>query len=440
MRRFTGALCSTVLACVSSSPPPGPSPLPEAWRPADALRERVPRSGSRPIVLDDADGLSPDEAAILAIDQNPRLRAVRAQRGLGQAELIGAGILPNPRLEGSLDFPAFSSDEAKVLGYGAGLSWNVTPLLSRGARVSAAEENLASVDLEVAWQEWQVAQAARLHAVRTIYIERRARLGRELEETWRQRLDGLRQARAASAVTELEVSSGERSFAEARVSRLDLDQRAVSERSELDRALGIDGTQDVVLDASFTLTSTAPRREDLLAEIPRHRLDLIALQHAFRSHDSALRAEVIAQFPPVEIGFHVSRGVDRVGSAGVTLSFDIPFFDRNQRNVARASAERTQVEAEYDARLIEARADVIRTIKEQAIVREQLAATREASEAAGRLAEQARAAAVSGALSPLLASDILERSYGSRLRVLEIEQTLAELEIALALVSGTDAP
>ena len=56
-----------------------------------------------------------------------------------------------------------------------------------------------------------------------------------------------------------------------------------------------------------------------------------------------------------------------------------------------------------------------------------------------RLAEHARAAAVSGALSPLLAADMLERSHASRLRTIEIEQTLAELYVALAVASGVDS-
>ena len=41
------------------------------------------------------------------------------------------------------------------------------------------------------------------------------------------------------------------------------------------------------------------------------------------------------------------------------------------------------------------------------------------------------------ALNQILAIDVLERAYGSRLGVLEIEQTRAELEVAITLASGT---
>ena len=440
--------CLPLLGCAGfiHQPPPGPMPMPmpmpAPWRPANvlrntALRDRVPRGSGSEVVLDERNGLSPSEAAILAVDQNPRLRAARAERGIGQAELLAAGVLPNPRLDGSFDVPV-SGAEATVLGYGAGLSWNVTPLFSRGARVSAAEENLTSIDLEIAWQEWQVAQAARLHAIAAIYLQRRVAVARELEDTWQRRASALRQARTAGAVTEIEVTNAERSLAEARVLKLEFEQRLVAERAELSRAIGVNPVRDLVLDVGFSPPASSPAREVVLDDLPRRRLDLIALQHAQRSRDEALRAAVIAQFPPVEIGFQARREVDQNGSLGVTLSFELPFFDRNQGAVARERARRTQVEAEYDGRLLDARADSLRALRELELVREQLTAAREASDAAGRLAEQGRSAAVGGALNPLIAADLLERSYTSRLRVLEIEQTLAELQVALAMASGLD--
>jgi outer membrane protein TolC len=436
MRKLFAAL-TFLLGCAPAthSVPLGPQPVPRAWAPEVTLRENLPRGALREVVLDDRDGLSVDEAAILAIDRNPRLRAVRAERGIDQAELLAAGVLPNPRLEGALDFPIFGP-EAKVLGYGVGISWNVAPLIARSARVSAANENLVAVDLDIAWQEWQVAQAARLHTIRAICLQRRAALARELEQTWQQRLEGLRQALAQGALTALEVSSAQRAHADARLRRLELEQQHVAERADLNRVLGVDPSREIALDTSFQPADTVPNADALLAELPTRRLDLLALQHAQRSHDENLRAAVLAQFPPVEIGFNTRREVDREGSFGVALSIDLPFFDRNRAAVARARARGTQVTAEYEARLLDARADVVRAAKEWAIVRERLTAAREGSQAADRLAELTRTAAQSGALTQLLATDVLERAYAGRLSVLEIEQASAELEVAFALASG----
>src|SRR5437763_222460 len=58
----------------------------------------------RSIELHPDQGLSPDEAAIIAVLVNPSLRAQRDQRASAQAELLKAGILPNPTLSYNYDF------------------------------------------------------------------------------------------------------------------------------------------------------------------------------------------------------------------------------------------------------------------------------------------------------------------------------------------------
>lgn len=442
MKRMTWlavALLMAPVACAGYAyePPPGPRPVPSPWQPARVLRARLPRRSAGQVVLDGKDGMSPDEAAVLAVAHNPRLEALRAERGIARAELVQAGILPNPRLSASVDFPVSGGGgQALTLGYGAGLSWNLTPLVSRGARRSAAKEHLVSVDLNVAWKEWQVAEAARLHAVRAIYLERRVRVARAREQTWQARLDALRTAQGARAVTALQVTNAERSLSDAQVDRLELQRRLVNERALLNRALGVDPQKTIALDLGFKPAASLPNESELVRELPRRRLDLIALAHAQRSRDEALRAAALAEFPPIELGVAANRDVERATSVGPTLSFEIPFFDRNQGAVARERAERTRIEAEYHARLFEARADVVRLAAQIAIVQKELTAAQRGAEVASRLATQAQSAATGGALNPLIAADILDRSYTSRLRALTVEQRLGELDVALAVASG----
>src|SRR5438067_744570 len=57
-----------------------------------------------PVRLNLRDGISPDEAAVLAVLLNPTLRAARNQRNIARAQVILAGILPNPQLTGNFDY------------------------------------------------------------------------------------------------------------------------------------------------------------------------------------------------------------------------------------------------------------------------------------------------------------------------------------------------
>jgi hypothetical protein len=51
------------------------------------------------------DGISPDEAATLAVVPNPTLRADRYRKGLASAQPVQVGVLPNPQFSYSLDKP-----------------------------------------------------------------------------------------------------------------------------------------------------------------------------------------------------------------------------------------------------------------------------------------------------------------------------------------------
>ena len=86
-----------------------------------------------PVPLNLRSGLGPDQAAILAVILNPKLRADRDRRGLAAAQLIQAGIIPNPTIGYTHDFVTGGNTAGTVSAYGlrvAGTSrhWSVTAL------------------------------------------------------------------------------------------------------------------------------------------------------------------------------------------------------------------------------------------------------------------------------------------------------------------------
>ena len=93
----------------------------------------------KPIEFDIRNGLSPDEAAILAVIANPKLRATRDQRNLAAAQLLQAGILPNPQFSYSLNPPTGGATQGTVNAFNYGLSWEITSTISRNAKIAAAK-------------------------------------------------------------------------------------------------------------------------------------------------------------------------------------------------------------------------------------------------------------------------------------------------------------
>lgn len=124
-----------------------------------------------PVHVNVADRITPDEAALLAVAANPDLRAARAARGVAGAQLVAAGILPNPVLSGALDVPTAPGSSA-VTAVTLGAAVDLLGFATRSSERSAARPGVASVDLSLAWLEWQVAQAARLRAFDILLLDR----------------------------------------------------------------------------------------------------------------------------------------------------------------------------------------------------------------------------------------------------------------------------
>src|SRR6266545_4627355 len=92
-------------SCASYQARPLPTPADAAHPPdlpAGALKVKPPSAKPQPAMarvalqVNLADGLDADEGAVLAVLLNPELNALRATRGTSEAQILEAGILPNP--------------------------------------------------------------------------------------------------------------------------------------------------------------------------------------------------------------------------------------------------------------------------------------------------------------------------------------------------------
>jgi len=104
----------------------------------------------------DATGL-----AIFAVLGNPQLKAERAKLGVARAQAFDAGLLPDPQLSLSRDFPG-NSVGASTSAYNLGLSYDIAALITHHAATRAAQQAATQVDLQVLWAEWQTVAQARL--------------------------------------------------------------------------------------------------------------------------------------------------------------------------------------------------------------------------------------------------------------------------------------
>ena len=331
---------------------------------------------------------------------------------------------------------AFAAPDARVLGYGVGLSWDVTPLLALGTRVAAARQGAEAVDLEIAWQEWGVAQEARLRAARSLYLSQQVAVAHQAEASWAARLASLHEARAAGAVTELAVAEAERSRARWKLITLDLRRAAVDQGAALARVLALDPRDLPTIQGAWRPAIADEDLDALLDALPERRLDVRGMEEAAGSHDTALRAAHLAAFPAIELSGQFRQETDRTQVAGATLSVRFPLLDRQQGAIAAEAGQRDRLKEELAARLQGARADTIGAKQAIDLLDREVRAADEAAAAADHLTQLSQRAQAAGALSASVAADRQDQAFEARLRALQLRQQRAEAWITLSIASG----
>ena len=393
----------------------------------------------KPIPFDYRNGLSPDEAAILAVIANPMLRSVRNKKKIAAAQLIQAGILPNPQFSYHYGILVGGDTLGKVNPFDVGLGWDIASLISRNDRIDVAKDHAAEVDLEVAWQEWQVAESARLHVYRLIVARRGLAAAKQAENAFYQSWEGTRRSVALGVKTILDLSTAEAGLQDARSVVLEAQSKMEQETLALNRSLGLPPGKVVVLEEGIhlPLMQKLPSIKTLTSDIESRRLDLIALKQGYQSQEARVRAAIRSQFPRINIGLIGGKETDGVQTVGMGINIiDLPFFDRGQGRISKERATRKQLFDEYIARIFEAHANIARILTGIHGVRKQMAGIDASLTATKKLVEISHKAVDEGQIDILSYYQAQGAFNNKQIKKIELEQKMIDLEIALEIASG----
>jgi outer membrane protein TolC len=315
-----------------------------------------------------ADGLDLDEVGILAVLNNPDLKAQRARLPVAGAQVFAAGLLPDPQLSAGLDEPT-GNTSGLVDAWAVALSYDIIPLITRQARVDAEAQARRKVRLDLLWQEWQVIQQARSLAVALALEHQRLALLRDMLALYRERYEHSSAALAQGDVT-VDVNGTDLTALLDTLSQINqLEQTHNQTRHSFNLLLGLKAGVNVELSP---LPPDGPLPEDILrrqlATLSRRRPDLLALQAGYASQEQRVRAAILAQFPSLGISVNRARDTSDVKTVGLGVTLTLPLFSGNRGNIAVERATRAQLQEEYLARLAQALLDVDRLREQQDII------------------------------------------------------------------------
>ncbi|MFS2136235.1 TolC family protein [Duganella sp. Dugasp56] len=384
------------------------------------------------------DGLDIVEVAMLAVVNNPDLRLVRDDVMISHAQSFSAGLLPDPQLSLSGDL-SNSGGIGATRAFSAGLSYDITSLLTHGALHRAADRDAAKTDLTLLWQEWQVASQAQLLFVKVVQGRKQMAVLNDTRQVFADRYARTRQALDSGLLNSDAVTPNLAALQDVDRQLFDLKKLQNQAAHELNALLGIapdtvlvlqQGSEVGIVDA--TLVQSA------LADIAQRRPDLRALQTAYQAEDQRYRGALLAQFPAINLGFTRARDSSNVYSSGIGISMSLPFLNRNRGNIAIEQATRQKAYDEYQVRVQAARNDVQRILDEQALNLAQ------AARLDADLQEQVHVLARSDKALRAGDADVLAYALArsallaKQLEIIGLQQALLEQRIGLRTLLGID--
>jgi cobalt-zinc-cadmium efflux system outer membrane protein len=321
-------------------------------------------------------GVTAAEAAQIALLNNPDLRAACYAVGIGRAELVQAGLLSNPSLGVALRLPSGGG----LAGLEADLAQNIAELWQIGARQRGAQRALDQAILVVAAQAADIVTRAKSAYFAAVAADRRRGIAERNLEVTQAVLELADLRRSAGAGSDLDVNLTRGLVLETRLAVQQARLAASDARRALAGVLGLSlaagdlGLSEDLAQIPDRTLAVEPLIEVALAE----RLDVGALQQAVFAAEERLVLEQWRVFPSLEIGVALERGergraegrdlladtarasiaagqltapeieprsardVHTDFSIGPSLALELPIFDQNQAQIARARYELEQ--------------------------------------------------------------------------------------------------
>lgn len=419
-----------------------------------------------------SDGLTSDEAVQVALLKNPNVRVAMLSIGVSRADFVQSTLFSNPTLFLSFRLP----DGGGNPNVEVSLAQSIAELWLVPARKEAAQHDLDRVVLEAARSTAFVVLDVRQAYVRAAQARARVALAEDGVEIATRLVEVAELRQQAGSGSEVDLNLARATKLQAAADLRDAQLAAVETRSQLSELLGLTGDPaELVLVDELHRPDEWDVSADRLQEIARaERLDLRIMEESVASAEALARLERVRFLRSVDLGFAFElaerrsrgdrkwlaetfydslqsgaltppnlmprepQGTDTI--AGPTLSLELPLWDQNRAQIARADRLLEQARQRRDALLVTVAQDIhaslarVRTATENAtFYRSEFVPTAERNVS---LAQEGYRVGRVAFLSLLEA----QRAYlATRLSELEALQTAALAEIELERVTGRPA-
>ncbi len=298
------------------------------------------------------DGRAPltvEQALAMALRNNREIRAEVELIAASRADLVQAGLLPNPVVALTLGFPFDPVSGGTFVG--ASLVQSFTALWLRDGKIKAADARLNQSVLNVSNKALGLVAGVRATHTRIVFGQRAMSLSDDnLATIWRT-IDSLDARVRGGEGTSLDVNRARHQLAKVEAERTVVLRELAKERRQMLELIGFAAENaDWSAQASTDLAPIDTLDEPaVMARASAHRLDIAAARMIVEAQQADLSTEERSRLKDLELGADFERDADGAKSIGPVIEVGIPIFDANQAQIAKAGSLARAALANYEA-------------------------------------------------------------------------------------------
>lgn len=289
--------------------------------------------------------LTIEQVLEVALANHPLLRERQQQIEIARSQLVGAGLLPNPRLVMDTDSPVH---ESRPTDFTARVEFTLPTWGKQQRRRAVAAAGIVRAELALSRETEAVMAEAADAALEVLYLQELLELQDHLSKTAAKGAKIQQNRFEAGATSKADTVQADMDAANVELARRATVAQLSVARVRLSRAMGMTRPQLAKIKGELFAETFAPVPLETVLTVARRKRPELAEAHATVSQSQHQLSLAYAEArPDLTIG---PRYQDRLGTdddqIGARLNIDLPFFNRNQdgifEGIARIRANRAQ--------------------------------------------------------------------------------------------------
>lgn len=387
-------------------------------------------------------GFSMDQVATLAVLNNPTLKLARDDVGIAQAQAFAAGLLPDPQFAFGYDFPTNQQSQPGITtASNFGLNFDLQALLAIPYQKKAAGAQQQQVELTLLWQEWQVANQARLLFIKQVQQQKQLQLLQSNEALLKKQYQAIDTALKDHNATLDAASASYQALNDNEQQINELMQAINQNHHDFNILLGLPLEVNLPLSSSFNITPLDDKKiNEEMQQLVYRRPDLLALKAGYESQDARYRLAILQQFPAITLGPNKAEDNTSVKSIGFAVTINLPLFNRNRGNIAIEKATRQRLYDDFQNRVNSSYSDLKLLLANQALLESKLKELNVTLAQLQEVEKNADIALQSGDIANASAIRFKMDYFNKQIQVTLLEEQLLEQRLAIQIALGGPLP